>query len=161
LLGWLTERGSLTARLRACCGAGFAVRVLAERWMRIPAREARVLGIAPTARCLVREVQLLCDDTPWVYARSVLPAQALTGPWRRLRRLGAKPLGAVLFADTRIERAAFEFAALKPAQRGDPRALRAPGPQDSILWGRRCIYRCGRRRLLVSEFFLPTLTGRA
>ncbi len=157
LRDWLTESGSLTARLRGCCGAGFSVRVLAERWTRVSAREARALGIAPTARCRVREVQLLCHGIPWVYARSVLPVRALDGPWRRLRHLRAKPLGAVLFSDRRIRRAPFEFAALTPAQGGYARALTGLAVRPPQIWGRRGIHRQGRRRLLVSEFFLPAL----
>ena len=37
---------------------------------------------------IVREVELLCGETPWVFARTLIPATSLRGPARRLAMLG-------------------------------------------------------------------------
>jgi chorismate lyase len=35
-------------------------------------------------RALIREVHLLCDDRPWVFARTIIPISTLRGRERRL-----------------------------------------------------------------------------
>jgi chorismate--pyruvate lyase len=134
---WLFAEGSLTRRLIAQSGGRFRVQVLAQRWQRPAAGEARLLGMSPAARALVREVILFGDDRPWVYARSILPVATLTGDLRRLRRLQDSSLGALLFAYLQLHRQPFEIAC------------------SNDLWGRRSRFELGERALIVSEFFLP------
>jgi chorismate lyase len=52
----------------------------------------------------LREVYLLCDGVPWVYARTAIPRETLTGRHRRLAYLKTRPLGAMLFADPGMAR---------------------------------------------------------
>jgi len=103
LRGWLIDTGSLTARIRARCDA-FSVEVLGQRRARAHVDEAHLIGVAGAERAIVREVVLRCRDTPLVYAHSVLAQRHVRGPWRLVCGLGARPLGAVLFADRTIER---------------------------------------------------------
>lgn len=131
--------------------------LLGQRRIRPLDNEARVLGMRLGARALVREVRLLCDEVPWVFARTVIPLRSLRGRQRRLGRLGTRPLGAVLFADRSMRRDDLEVAQL----RGEDALLRsAAAGFESLpaeIWGRRSIFRVGGKPLLVSEFFLPDL----
>ncbi len=153
---WLRPASSLTHRLRRTCGSGFAVRVLSQGWTRPLPDEALALAIAPGRRAFVRRVQLLCDGTPWVFGRTVIPAPTLRGRRRRLAHLGETPLGAVLFSDPGLRRESVEFARIAP-----PCALFADaagaGAANEV-WARRCRYRLQGRRLLVTEVFLPTIS---
>lgn len=113
-----------------------------------------------TAACLVREVELLCDEQPWVFARTLIPATSLVGGARRLARLGSKPLGAVLFADPSTKRAAMELARLT---RRDPLFAAAVDHlplRPGQLWGRRTLFWYAGKPLLVNEIFLPTIPPR-
>lgn len=117
--------------------------------------EARTLGQRPEAYALVREVYLMCDDKPWVFARTVIPAGTLKGGRRRLANLGKRPLGAVLFADRSMRRSPVEIACLSP---GQPLFARAVAPlcvTPEAIWGRRSVFRLSGQPLLVSEIFLP------
>lgn len=151
LRDWLLDRSSLTRRLRQCCAGRFAVRLLGQSWQRPLPNEALALGANPVRRALVREVLLLCDDTPWVYARTVIPRTSLRGRLRRLSCLGEAPLGAVLFADPHMTRGPVEVASIRPDQ------LAAPLADGHTLWGRRSLFLLRRRPLLVTEVFLPAL----
>lgn len=119
--------------------------------------EAQALGVLPHERCFVREVRLLCDDESLVFARTVIPVRTLTGPRRRLSRLGKKPLGAVLFADPSMVRSGIEIAKLSPGQplfvRATTKLLKPP----SNIWGRRSTFFLNHQPLLVSEIFLPAI----
>ena len=66
--------------------------------------EARVLGMSMSGRALVREVQLLCNGVPWVYARTVIPRRTLSGRQSRLAHIKSRSLGAMLFADPSMRR---------------------------------------------------------
>ncbi|NJM13556.1 MAG: chorismate lyase, partial [Synechococcaceae cyanobacterium SM1_2_3] len=96
LADWLLNSGSLTRRLRLHCQSRFQVRVLGQGWGRPMADEARALGLRLGAWAWIREVQLLGDGQPWVFARTLIPADTLRGRGRRLTRLGTRPLGEVL-----------------------------------------------------------------
>lgn len=161
-LDWLLDDGSLTRRLVAACGGGFRVAPLSQGWRRPLLNEAGVLGMRPDLYGFVREVHLLCDGSPWVYARTVIPPQTLVGERRRLARLGDRPLGAVLFADRSMRRSPVQIARLRPGQwlydsATAPLAGRPAGSLPDEIWGRRSLFWLGDRPLLVNEIFLPAL----
>ena len=156
-LVWLLDTESLTHRVRQACGGRFRVRVLSQGWGRPLRSEARVLQLRGGERCLVREVQLLCDERPWVFARTIIPATTLSGPQLRLARLGSRPLGAVLFADPSMRRGAVQIAAITDRHGMFARATRELKQRPAQIWGRRSVFRVGDKPLLVSEIFLPGL----
>ncbi len=154
---WLGEPGSLTRRLRRRCGERFRVRVLYEGWGRPWADEALRLQIPMRRRVWVREVVLGERDRPWVHARSIIPARALRGPLRRLRHLGARPLGSVLFGRYPLRRGPIEVARLAPDDALYRLTVARVETADETLWARRSVFRVAGRGLLVTEVFLPAL----
>jgi chorismate lyase len=152
---WLLDTASLTRRVQGLCAGEFRVRVLSQVRGRPRLDETRVLGMRPGGLAIIRQVQLLCEAQPQVYARTVIPLSSLSGRLRRLARLGARPLGAMLFADRGIRRGDVELARIR---RGEALYTDVAGDQpqsDGEIWGRRSIFRLARKPLLVSEIFLP------
>ena len=155
LRSWLIDTASLTERLQRLYGRAFRVRVRGQRWLRPAFSERVALGMADHRTALVREVHLLRGAMPVVFARTVMPAEALCGSGRRLARLGNRPLGAMLFADHRIARLGLEIAQVDPRH-----ALytAATGRADGrAIWGRRSVFVVGNQPILVNELFLPAL----
>jgi len=142
---WLDEPGSLTRALVAEAGGAFAVRLLWQGWARPALEERQRLGLPAGRYALIREVELLGHGVPWVRARSVLPLACLQrGPGRRLRRLGNRSLGGLLFKDSTLRRGPIEIAPLRQA--------------EGVVWARRSRLYFHGRPLLVAECFLPALT---
>lgn len=154
LRDWLTARGSLSERLRACCG-GFRVVPVRQTRARACLDETRLLGLPLRSRPLVREVVLYCGGTPVVFARSIAAAADLNGAWRALRGLGSQPLATMLFADPRIARGALHYRRLDARQPLYRHAARACDGLPATLWARRSVFRREDAPLLVSEVFLP------
>ncbi len=155
--GWLRADGSLTRRVIHFCDQRFRVRVLYQGWGRPSARERGHLGMGRVATAWIREVELLCGATPWVFARTLIPVTTLRGAARRLMYLRDKPLAAVLFADPGVRRQGMEMAILTPQHRLFHSASLALTSRPSRLWGRRTLFKVDGRPLLVHEIFLPTL----
>jgi chorismate--pyruvate lyase len=153
---WLTDRGSLTARIAARCRE---VRVeVTFQGLRRPDRDERFLfADAGRARALVREVLLCCGDAPVVFAHTVVRPRDLDGPWRSVARLGSRPLGAALFADPRIER--FPLRQRRIGRHHELyRRVRAAVHVDlPWLWARRSLFRVHDSPILVTEVFLPEI----
>lgn len=147
---WLLDDGSLTGRLIASGQGRFSVRRLRQRWTMPRSSERRLLDIPLRHQALVREVVLLLDERPVVFARSVFPASSLTGELRHLRRLHNRALGAILFRFPDMHRSPFELARIPGDNHYLPPFLR----QDSTAWGRRSCFDISGKRLLVSEVFL-------
>lgn len=169
LRAWLGDRGSLTRRLREA-SRQLAVRRLRQARGQPCPDECPVLlegpdpGTRPRpAAWIVREVVLVSDGMPAVYAHSVIDAAALRGPWRWLAGLGHRPLGEALFRDPRIRRGAMTYRRLRapdPRHRAAVACLRAAGlPAPTRLWARRSVFSAGGRRLLVTEVFLPVVAS--
>jgi chorismate--pyruvate lyase len=154
LRSWLFDPRSLSRRLSRACPGGFRVRLIAQGWHAPLTSERRALCLPLRERALIREVLLLCHDTPWVYARSVFPAHTLRGAQRRLAHLGTRPLGRVLFATRGMRRTAVTVSAAQ----GDGDMLAccsaALGRIPQHAWKRTSVFRCRGRTLLVSEVFL-------
>ncbi len=160
LLDWLLDSASLTRRLQQTCRGRFCVELIDQYWQRPMLNEAQALGVLPHERCFVREVRLLCNEQPWVFARTVIPVRTLTGPRRRLSRLGKKPLGAVLFADRSMVRSGIEIARLSGEQPLFQRATAGLLKPPANIWGRRSAFFLNHHPLLVSEIFLPAICPR-
>ena len=157
LWSWLMRTGSLTARLEKACAGRFRVRVLSQGWQRPRLDEWRALDGRAGERALVREVHLLCDGRPWVYARTVIPARSLRGAQRRLACLGERPLGAYLFAQPGLWRGPVELACIRRGSALYRAALAGSRARPPAIWGRRSVFRLSGRPLLVAEVFLPGL----
>lgn len=153
--GWLRDAGSLTQRLRTACGGVFSVHVRRQAWSRGYPGEASLLGIKPYRIALVREVELRCDGAAWVFARTFIPVSSLRGPARRLKMLGNRPLGAVLFADPGVTRGKTQFVYLTPGQPLFESAVAGLPIRPGGLWGRRTLFNLAGKPLLVNEIFLP------
>ncbi|TNE79668.1 MAG: chorismate lyase [Gammaproteobacteria bacterium] len=152
LRSWLLDRGSLTERLVRLSQGHFRVQILHQGMARPRPSEVRTLGMGQRQQALIREVILLGHDSPWVYARSVIPHSSLTGRLRSLRKLDTRPLGALLFSDPHMERGPIELAYQ------DTRSTPLPAPlQDlqAVLAGRRSLFWLDDKPLLVCEMFLP------
>ena len=159
---WLTDPASLTARVRARCDA-LCVQVLFQGLGAALCDEAALLGLRTGERVWVREVLLVADGRPVVLARSLLPRRNVRGAWNLFHGMGARPLGAALFADPAIARSPLACTRLDARDARYHRArsalatrFLADAPERS-LWGRRSLFRLRGRALMVSEFFLPAI----
>ena len=154
---WLLDPASLTHRLRQACDGPIRVQVLGQAHVRPDPSEAALLGMDRNAYALVRQVRLLCDGRPWVFARTVIPVTSALGPLRHLTGLGSKPLGAVLFGDRSMRRGEVELARLTVGHRLFATATGELSAAPDAIWGRRSVFWISGGALLVSEIFLPGL----
>jgi chorismate--pyruvate lyase len=155
LCAWLLDPESLTLRLQQLCPRRFEVRVITQQRGRPAHNEAQALGMRNGGHALIREVQLLCGDKPWIYARTVIPVRSLRGRLKRLAHLGTRPLGGVLFADPGMRRGVVELACILPGQALYTAATAHLRQRPAAIWGRRSVFTINRKPLLVSEVFLP------
>jgi chorismate--pyruvate lyase len=148
---WLLDQGSLTQRLIKASHGNFNVQVLSQSWQRPLLSERALLEMKPRELAIVREVLLLCNDEPWVFARSVMPASSLNGRLRRLRKFDNSSLGAMLFSEPSMQRHPFQLATFDGENNRLPSAIR----QAELLWGRRSRFELTGKPIMVSEIFLP------
>lgn len=152
LRSWLVESGSLTARCLRSSGH-FCVRLLYD---------GRARGLADEGlrreRALqrVREVALVCDGVPVIFAHTTLSASANGRLGRWMAGLGSRSLGSLLFRFPGFERGRIEFMRLTPDHPLGRRAA-ALGFAGKDLWARRSWHRLGRQTVLVTEVFLPSI----
>ena len=141
---WLLDSGSLTQHLLNASRGDFRVEVVRQQWGRPTRSEARELGIPQRQIALIREVQLIGNGQPWVFARTIIPASTLTGSQRELNYLGCRSLGTVLFKDPTMRRGQLQISKLY-LNTGE------------TVWARRSVFRLADKPLLVAEVFLPAL----
>lgn len=150
---WLLDRGSLTERLLDASEGVFKVQVLNQSLQRPSLSERRALFLPQHRLALVREVILIGRGVPWVFARSVIPLQTLTGRLRKLRHLDSRPLGALLFSDPSMSREPLQWACIEPNGQSLSEQL---APLDKRAWGRRSVFKLSAKPVLVCEVFLPS-----
>ena len=162
LMPWLTDPASLTARIRARCGR-FSVRVLGQAAGAARLDDAALLGLRAGERIWLREVLLLADGRPVVFARSILPRRNVRGAWNLFHGIGSRPLGEALFSDPAISRTPLSCRRFDVRDARYHRARSALAGHDAsiplprVLWARRSLFRLHGRALLVSEFFLTAI----
>ncbi len=157
---WLLDRGSLTRRIQIRCDS-FRLDVLSQCAATVHRDERAAIGLRARARCVVREVSLNCGRLPLVFAHSVAAPRTVRGAWRMLSGLGARPLGAALFADPRITRYPLRFCQLNRRHALHQRACGLLDESPAVLWARRSLFVLCGSPLLVTEVFLPAILGLA
>ncbi|MBO1519872.1 chorismate lyase [Oceanisphaera sp. DM8] len=164
----MQDRGSLTERLRQYC-QHFRVQLLNTAQVKLTADQAAWLGVE---RAYCREVLLLCDEQPWVYANSLYSPAALSAV-PALGGLGDSALGELLFEHPLLTRSEFEFARLTVGQCQQLNQRLTSGAQPTaelhvllsqllagnvtgLPWARRSVLATPEAAVLVSELFLPS-----
>jgi len=151
---WLFDAGSLTARLIKNCDEKFSVKVLSVKSATPTPDEIKALKLKHRSQAIIREVLLLCGNQPVVYARTIIPVSSMRGSLRGIVKLGNKSLGAVLFADKKMQRKPMEVTSLASTHK----CHEWTGYQKKeAIWGRRSVFILKNEEILVSEFFLPDL----
>lgn len=150
---WLFDPRSLTDKLVAYAAGDFSVSVLRQRIGRPLFSEARQLGLSHMRHALIREVALIGQGEPWVYARTVVPLSSLGGSLKQLHHLGNRSLGSALFADPTIRRGELHISKIGPDYLPALPLLQNSTP----CWGRRSEFTFNHQSLLVTEVFLERL----
>jgi chorismate lyase len=153
---WLIDNGSLTARLKARY-KDFAVQPVLLKNAKAFTDESALLGLKASQQALIREVLLMGNNQPVVFAHSVLPHTSLRGAWRGLGKLGNKPLGAALFANPVVKRTPLEYKKLSACSPISMRVAEHVQTYPKVLWARRSVFQLNCARILVTEVFLEQL----
>ena len=150
---WLFYSGSLTERLKQVFKNDFSVEIIKNGTFIPTPSEQKFLGHVSKAAC-VREVLLVCDGKPKVFARSILPHSSLVGSNKELLHIGSRPLGDFLFNHPGMKRGPFEVAEL-PAKQLNHHLNQFY--TDEMVWGRRSLFFLHDKPISVCEVFLPEL----
>ena len=153
LHSWLTDKGSLTARIVSSI-SHFNLLRIAQQLQHPHYDERRKLGIRPHEYAVVREVLLREGETPLVFAHSAVARADLHHAWRGLSRLGSRPLAEMLFQDPTVTRLPMEYKKLDRRHPLYRRAAAVTTVSGKTLWARRSVFMKQGRALLVTEVFL-------
>lgn len=156
---WINDKGSLTEKLQTICTGELRVKVLYHSFVACNESAAFSLRINTGDRVLHREVLLCDDETPLVFASSLLPESALIGRFEELRELGSRPLGHWIFSEPILIRSTMHTVELASSSRLFTRFTAKPQPSQ-ILFGRKTLFTGPAKPFLVSEFFLPSIQDR-
>jgi len=142
LRSWLRTPGLLTQRIREAAGTGFRMTLVGER------------DAGPDGH--LREIEMGCGATIWLFARTRVPRATLERhPW--LAQIGTTTLGEALQAHGRVVRSEFDYARL-PDDVGVVRsALERAGLPSQPLWVRRSTFQVDGLPLTLQEVFLPQI----
>ena len=156
---WLSDTGSLTQKIERAIGQKLEVVVLRDCRQNFNSDESRYFHFK-IKRCRIREVLLCANGMPLVMANSIIPGSSSSGTNHEVLRLGKKPLGAVLFAKTRMrskKKPLREIARLDKRNILWKKCFQQYQNLPAVSWARRTLYQLKGRPLLVSEVFLPAL----
>lgn len=158
---WLQVEGSLTSRLRVHGHVDVLVQQQGSHALWPSERSDLQVPCG-----YVREVVLLLDGRPAVWARSATTPCAIKGPWRAMRGLGARPLAELLFAERRVEREPLQVQHLS---RGGPMANHIQSQWQALeqqsadaavpRWARSSVFWRHGQPLRVMEAFSPWVSA--
>ncbi len=151
---WLTTSKSMTRRMKRRCKK-VNIEVLFSAWGRALPDECEKLQLLAREQVFIREIMMICDNEPWLYARTIIPQKALIGKFQRIKNLNNVPLGKVLYKDTSIKRTPFEVALIQPE---NPFCKKLEIKQ--AVWARRSMFIWRQKEILLSEIFLPKMQER-
>ncbi len=154
---WLLHTGSFMQRLVQHGVNDARIQVLSERWKQPRQEESVLLKMDSQIPVLVREVLIFNEQQSWMFARTVIPGDMLTGEEQALAHLKEHSLGSVLFKNPALQRSEFEIACLKHSMFLHAKAASAVDQSLPDLWARRSLFSLPGKSLLLTEVFLPDM----
>ena len=138
ILSWLSESGPITNRIKL--SQEFELELLNDEIDEISKEEELFLNsFSETFR--VRRVILLGNNTPVVYAKSVIPSSTIENGLSSLGKIGNAPLGDILFTPgvfTKLKMVCASFLS----------------KEKNVYWGRKIKYSVNSEPISVMEVFL-------
>ena len=134
---WLVEKGPITKRIKS--EESFQLNLLKDEISYVEDVEKEFLDVISN-NIKVREVILMGNNIPRVYAKSLIPIRTIDEGFSKLGKLGTKPLGDILFEKEIFKKTDMVYAQFQN--------------KDSIFWGRKTKYLVKNMPLSVMEVFL-------
>ena len=134
---WLIENGPITKRISA--KEDFELNLIRDEIGEVDEIEKRYLGKS-IGDIKVREVILLGNKIPKVYAKSLIPVKTIEKGFSKLGNLGTKPLGDILFEKNIFYKIDAMYSSFSY--------------ENNIFWGRKTKYLVKNLPFSVMEIFL-------
>jgi len=134
---WLIESGPITKRISD--NEDFELNLIRDEVDEVDERDKKYLGNI-TGDIKVREVILLGNKVPKVYAKSLIPVHTVEEGFSKLGSLGTKPLGDILFEKNIFKKVDVLYSTFKH--------------EVNIFWGRKTKYLVKNLPFSVMEIFL-------
>ena len=134
---WLTETGPITNRIKS--NGTFKLELIKDEVGTVNRIDANFLG-EDLGEIKIREVLLLSNNKPKVFARSLIPNRTIEKGLSELGELGSKPLGDILFEKEIFKKIEMVFAKFSES--------------GNLYWGRKSKYLVKVYPLSVMEIFL-------
>ena len=107
ILSWLNEGGSITSRIRSF--SNFKLKLLKDGPGEVDIIEDDLI-ISNYEENNIREVILLSNEEPLIYAKSIIPLETIKLGLNILGNLKENPLGDILFSNPEIKKKYMLFA---------------------------------------------------
>ena len=137
ILSWLNEAGSITSRIKSF--SNFKLKLLKDGPGEVDIIEDDLI-ISNYEENNIREVILLSNEEPLIYAKSIIPLETIKLGLNILGNLKENPLGDILFSNPEIKKKYMLFARFQS--------------KEEIFNGRKGIYTVKGYRFSVCEIFL-------
>jgi chorismate lyase len=148
----LADKGSLTDRFKQMMGYAPVLTKLSQKRQFVSFEESLSLDIPFRQMALVREIKMADGENDWMFARTIVPHQTLSGPAKRIAFLNEKPIGQILFGRHGAKRISMQVDITSDFPQS---LLRLGYEKRQPLWRRRSIFEFNQAPLLVTEIFLP------
>ena len=137
ILSWLNEPGSITSRIKSF--SNFKLKLLKDGPGEVDIIEDDLI-ISNYEENNIREVILLSNEEPLIYAKSIIPLETIKLGLNILGNLKENPLGDILFSNPEIKKKYMFFARFQS--------------KEEIFYGRKGIYTVKGYPFSVCEIFL-------
>ena len=137
ILSWLNEAGSITSRIKSF--SNFKLKLLKDGPGEVDIIEDDLI-ISNYQENKIREVILLSNEEPLIYAKSIIPLETIKLGLNILGNLKENPLGDILFSNPEIKKKYMLFARFQS--------------KEEIFYGRKGIYTVKGYPFSVCEIFL-------
>ena len=134
---WLLENGPITKRIKQ--NGAFRLHLIQDEFSSINQNDKDFIECTSN-EIKLREVLLYCDDSPVVFAQTIIPAEAISKGLKDLGNLGSKPLGDILFEEDIFTKDKVFYALFER--------------NSSLYWGRKAKYIVKGYKFSVMEVFL-------
>jgi len=154
---WVKDKGSLSKKIINIMP--FKIKELKARHIKVFNDEKIFFQRKNTGDLYIREALIFADNSPIVYARTVIPKKYLRGFWGRVKSLKNSPLSEIVFNKKYILRSHFVFKNLSNNDELRKRLDSYKIFERGSTIARKSVFNHKGQKALLTEVFLSDIKG--
>tara|TARA_B100000035_G_scaffold315481_1_gene336835 strand:- start:16663 stop:17214 length:552 start_codon:yes stop_codon:yes gene_type:complete len=156
---WIKNKSSLTDRIKKIADLKIKLVKNNHKNKNLLVSEKKFFPLYKEENIFLREVIIFANESPIMYARTVLPRKYLRGYWNNIKKLNTNSLSKIVYENPSIRRSNFSYLAPSLNNKIYKKINSFKIDDKNLVIGRQSFFGYKRKNILLTEYFFEAINN--